>query len=64
MIGGQKTADRAKRKEMYGKGLRLIAEKAYWVPLYAFSLNYLISKNLDFPAPKDGLPRRHMAKWK
>jgi peptide/nickel transport system substrate-binding protein len=64
MIGAQKTVDPAKRAELYAKGLRLIAEKAYWVPLYTFSLNYLVSKELDFTPPKDGMPRLYLAKWK
>ncbi|TSA10164.1 MAG: ABC transporter substrate-binding protein [Betaproteobacteria bacterium] len=64
MIGGQKFRDEAKRLELYTKGVQLIAEQAYWVPLYAFTVNYLTSKDLDFPVPKDGLPLLFQAKWK
>jgi peptide/nickel transport system substrate-binding protein len=64
MIGGQKFRDEAKRLEMYTKGVQLIAEQAYWAPLYTFTVNYLTSKDLDFAVPKDGLPRLFMAKWK
>ena len=64
MIGGQKFRDPQKRLELYSKGLKLIAEQAYWAPLYTFTVNYLTSKDLDFPVPKDGLPRLFMAKWK
>jgi len=64
MIGAQKTTDAKKRAALYEKGLKLIAEEAYWVPLYTFSLNYLVSNDLDFKPPKDGLPRLYLAKWK
>ena len=64
MIGAQQTADPKKRAALYEKGLKIIAEEAYWVPLYSFSLNYLVSNDLDFKPPKDGLPRLYLAKWK
>lgn len=64
MMAAQRTRNPQKRKELYAKGLRLIAERAYWVPLYAFSLNYLTSNDLDFPVPRDGQPRLYRAKWK
>ncbi len=64
MIGAQRISDPAKRAALYEKGLKRIAEQAYWVPLYTFSLNYLVSKDLDFKPPRDGLPRLYLAKWK
>lgn len=64
MLGGQKIRDEAKRLELYSKGLKLIAEQAYWVPLYTFTVNYLTSNDLDFPVPKDGMPLLYKAKWK
>ena len=64
MIGAEKTRDPEKRAELYEKGLKRIAEEAYWVPLYTFTLNYLVSKDLNFPVPRDGLPRLYKASWK
>lgn len=64
VVGAQSTIDTAKRKELYKQALSYIAEQAYWVPLYAYSLNYLTSKELSFEPPKDGLPRLYEAKWK
>ena len=64
MLGGQKVRDEAKRLELYDKGVKLIAEKAYWAPLYTFTVNYLITPDVDFKAPKDGLPRLYLTKWK
>jgi len=64
MLGGEKTNDPKEREELYLKGLQLIAEQAYWVPLYAFTANYLTSKALNFPIPEDGLPRLYSTSWK
>jgi peptide/nickel transport system substrate-binding protein len=64
MLSGQKFRDEAKRLEIYTKGVQLIAEQAYWAPLYTFTVNYLMSKDLDFPVPRDGLPRLFLARWK
>jgi peptide/nickel transport system substrate-binding protein len=64
MLGAEKTRDAEKRADLYSKGLKRIAEEAYWVPLYAFTLNYLVAKDLDFPVRRDGLPRIYEASWK
>jgi len=64
MLGAEDTRDVAKRKALYDKGLKRIAEEAYWVPLYAFTLNYLVDTNLNFPVRRDGLPRIYEASWK
>ena len=64
MLAAERTADFAARKEAYSRAMKLIAERALWVPLYAYSLNYLISKDVDFTPPRDGLPRLHMVRWK
>lgn len=64
MIGGQKFREEAKRLDLYSKGVKLMAEQAYWAPLYTFTVNYLTSKDLDFPVPKDGVPLLYRARWK
>lgn len=64
MLGGQKFRDEAKRLEIYSKGVHLMAEQAYWAPLYTFTVDYLVAKDLEFPVPKDGLPRLYLAHWK
>jgi len=64
MIGAEKVNDQEKRAELYEKGLKRIAEEAYWVPLYSFTLNYLVANDLNFPTPADGLPRLYKASWK
>jgi len=64
MLGGENTNVPEEREELYRKGLQLIADQAYWVPLYAFTANYLTSNDLNFPIPKDGLPRLYSTSWK
>lgn len=57
------TRDKAVRKKLYSQVLKRIADQAYYVPLYAFPQNYVLSKRLIFPAPKDGMPRLYRARW-
>lgn len=57
------TIDPEERKRLYSAALKRIAEQAYWVPLYTYSQNYLVSPDLIFPVPKDGLPRLFRARW-
>jgi len=64
MLGAEKTSDSKVREELYRKGLQLIADQAYWIPLYAFTSNYLTSNDLIFPVPVDGLPRLFSCSWK
>ncbi|MGH1357996.1 MAG: ABC transporter substrate-binding protein [Burkholderiaceae bacterium] len=64
MLGAEDTNDSDKRLALYDQGLKLIAEQAYWAPLYSFTLNYLINTELNFPVRKDGLPRLYEASWK
>lgn len=63
MEAAAKTIDPEERKHLYSAALKRIAEQAYWIPLYTFSQNYLLSHDLKFPVPKDGLPRLFRAHW-
>ncbi len=56
--------DPERRRKLYRQALRRIADQAYWVPLHTFSIDYLTSKALRFPVPKDGMPRLYRASWK
>lgn len=61
---GDNTVDEDKRKAVYSKALQRISEKAYWAPLFSYSINYAFSKNLEFQPTKDGIPRFVNAQWK
>ncbi|MES1937392.1 ABC transporter substrate-binding protein [Salinisphaera hydrothermalis] len=63
IAAASRTRDKTVRKRLYRKALRRIAEQAYWVPLYVFPQNYVMSNDLIFPVPRDGLPRLYRARW-
>jgi peptide/nickel transport system substrate-binding protein len=52
------------RKDSYKKALELIADRAYWAPLFTLVRYYAFSKDLDSKAYFDDLPRFYAAKWK
>jgi len=58
------TVDEAKRRELYGKALARISEKAYVFPLFSYTANYAYTKDLNFKAYPDELPRFYAASWK
>ena len=51
------TVDLNARKQAYKKALTLIAERAYALPLYSFPASYVASKDLNFVAYPDEMPR-------
>ena len=54
MLGAEKTLDINKRKSLYAEGLKLIAEQAYWVPLWSYS--EVFCKSINFKQDPDGYP--------
>ncbi len=61
---GDTTVDPKVRAANYKKALTRIAEQAYWLPLYTWSMNYAFTKELDFTPTTDEIPRFFTAKWK
>ncbi len=55
--------DPEKRKEFYKKAFSRIAEEAFWVPMVTYAKYYAWSKDLDFTATPDEIPRFFTAKW-
>jgi peptide/nickel transport system substrate-binding protein len=64
LLAAERTLDPKRRVELYRKALSRIAEQAYWVPLYTYSENYLMAKDVAFQVPRDGVPRLYLAHWK
>lgn len=58
------TVEADNRLALYAEALKLIAEKAYLVPLFSYSTNYAFTGDLDFSAQPDELPRFFNAAWK
>ena len=52
------------RKDTYARALKLIAERAYSIPLYSLPNYYVAAKGLSFVPPPDDLPRFYEMSWK
>ena len=61
---GDTSVEPAERKAAYKKALARIADEVYSVPLYSLPVYYAFTKDLDFRAYPDELPRFWEYKWK
>lgn len=61
---GDSTMDPAARKTAYAKALALIAERAYVLPLNTTPTTYVATKDLEFEAYPDEMPRFWEMTWK
>ncbi len=52
------------RKENYKKAFARISSELYWLPMFTYAKYYAYSKDLDFKATPDEIPRFYTAKWK
>ena len=64
LAGADTTLDLPARKKTYAEALRVIAEKAYLLPMFSYSTNYAYTSFLAFTAQPDELPRFYAARWK
>ena len=61
---GSATVDPDQRRKAYSAAIKLITEKAYWMPMFTHSVTYGFSKQLNFKPYPDELPRFFLATWK
>lgn len=61
---GDTSIDPEARKASYKKALTMIAENAYWVPMFTYAKYYAFSNDLDFTTTSDEIPRFYAATWK
>jgi peptide/nickel transport system substrate-binding protein len=61
---GSATVDPDKRRKAYSAAIKLITEKAYWLPMYTYSVTYGFNKSLNFKPYPDELPRFFLSSWK
>ncbi len=61
--GGANTDVDARRK-FYRAAVKLITEKAYWLPLHTYATTYVYRRDLTFKPFPDELPRFYLASWK
>ncbi|MDG9793483.1 ABC transporter substrate-binding protein [Brucella anthropi] len=59
-----KIMDRDERKQLYSKALKLIADKAYWVPLWVQNVKTASSKDLALTVSPDEFVPFYDAEWK
>jgi len=57
------SVDRDLRAKNYAAAQKIVAEQAYWVPLWNHSLNAVQSKDLNFSVDGDEFPRFYKARW-
>ncbi|WP_108660320.1 ABC transporter substrate-binding protein [Acuticoccus kandeliae] len=58
------TVDEDERKAAFADAIRIISEKAYWVPMHTIVMGYAYKDNLDFTPHVDELPRFFLTSWK
>ncbi|MCX8997398.1 ABC transporter substrate-binding protein [Rhizobiaceae bacterium BDR2-2] len=56
--------DPEERETLYKEALSLIADKAYWVPLWNYSTNYIMGEDVSFTPTPDELVRFYEIGWK
>ncbi len=61
---GGATTDPDQRRKAYSAAIKMITEKAYWLPLYTYTIPYGLSRQLNFKPYPDELPRFWLASWK
>ncbi|MBS9722633.1 ABC transporter substrate-binding protein [Tianweitania sp. BSSL-BM11] len=60
---GNTTIDPEARKAAYAKALKRIADQAFIVPIFTYSLNYVYNSQLNFTPVPDETPRFFEASW-
>ena len=61
---GGATINTDQRRKAYSDAIRLITERALWVPLYTYSITYGFTRELSFKPSTDEIPRFYLASWK
>ena len=61
---GGSTIDPDLRRKNYSDAIRLITQRALWLPLYTYSITYGFSRELNFKPSPDEIPRFYLASWK
>lgn len=52
------------RRPRFEEAIRTITEQAYWVPVHKYTQNFLLSNDIEYTQPADGMPRLFMVQWK
>lgn len=58
------TTDKALREKLYSLALNKIADEAYWLPLWSYNVNYVMSDEVSFAPTDDEIIRFFEFSWK
>ena len=61
---GGATVDPDQRRKAYSAAIKLVTERAYWMPVFTHTVTYGYSKQLNFKPYPDELPRFFLSSWK
>ena len=61
---GSATTDPDQRRKAYSAAIKMITERAYWIPMYTYTITYGLSRQLNFKPYPDELPRFYLSSWK
>ena len=61
---GGTTTNPDQRRKQYALAIRLITERALWLPLFTHSITYGHARELNFKPFPDELPRFYLSSWK
>lgn len=56
--------DKEVRMLSFHQAFDRIAEQAYWVPMFAYTMNYVVTPDVDYSPSRDGMQRLFEVKWK
>jgi peptide/nickel transport system substrate-binding protein len=61
---GGTVTDPDQRRKYYSEAIKLITERAEWIPMFTYVKTYGFSRQLNFRAFPDELPRFYLSSWK
>jgi peptide/nickel transport system substrate-binding protein len=61
---GGSTTDPDQRRKFYSQAIKLITERAEWLPMFTYVKTYGFSRQLNFKPYPDELPRFYLSSWK
>ena len=64
VIAGGAVTDPDQRRKNYGEAIKLITQRADWVPMFTYVKTYGFSRQLNFKPYPDELPRFYLSSWK
>jgi peptide/nickel transport system substrate-binding protein len=64
VTAGGTTTDPDQRRKFYSDAIKLITERAEWLPMFTYVKTYGFSRQLNFKPYPDELPRFYLSSWK